>query len=212
MTSKKNLKAFVFIIILVLLSYAVFHSLDDDIMLLLNNLENSPILYSLFNLSLLALDAMLPIPSSILMFLNGKIFGILGGAVLSLAGTSIGNFIAYQIGFKSNQLVNKGAQHKLSEDLMSKLGIWSIMITRAIPVLAEGTMIYAGLQKRKLKPVMKYAVLGYIPVCIAYAILGSRMFQIKGFFIALAATTLFSLLILFIVYFRRRNSSAIGFS
>lgn len=208
---KRKIKALGFIMVLVLLSYILFHSLDGDIMLLLNDLENSPILYSLLNVGLLSLDAILPIPSSILMFLNGKVLGIFGGTILSLAGASLGNFIAYQIGFKSNHFINKGAQHKLSENLMSQFGIWAIMVTRAIPVLAEGMMIYAGLQKRKLKPIMMYSVLGYIPVCVVYAVLGSRMFQIKGFFIALAATTIFSCLILLLLYFRRRNTNDLVF-
>ncbi len=199
----KNLKAIFIILVLVVFSYLIFHQLDEELLLLLAHLENRPILFSILNISLLSLDAILPIPSSILMFLNGKVFGILAGTILSILGATLGNLLAYQIGYHSNKIIYKGEHYKLSQNLLSNWGIGSIMITRAIPVIAECVMMYAGLQKRKLKPIMTYAIIGYIPVCFVYSLLGSLMFETKGFFLALVSTIVFSLVVMYAISLKR---------
>lgn len=201
----RQIKAIVFVIAMILLSYLIFYRIEGDTLLLLNNLESNRLLYSLLNISLLTLDAILPIPSSILMFLNGKVLGILGGTSLSICGASLGSLIAYKIGYKSNDLMNKKDHYNISQNLLNNYGIWTIMVTRAIPVISELIIIYAGIKKYKLRSVLIYATLGYVPVCLVYAVLGSIMFQTKGFFIALFSSTVFSLLTIIFVFLNKKT-------
>ncbi len=199
-----NLKAWAFIITLVILSYVIFNNYEVDIRLILFRLESHKATYSALSTLLLGLDAILPLPSSILMFLNGKVLGLTLGTSLSLFGTSLGSIIAYYIGFYFNRLTGDKKINKFSEQLISNHGIAIIMVTRAIPVISEATMMYAGIQARKIKSILIYIILGNLPVSIVYSILGNYMFETKGFFIALVGSIIFSTITIGIIAKKRK--------
>ncbi len=98
--------------------------------------------------SLLALDVVLPVPSSWVATLSGASFGFWAGLAVNWLGLNLGSALGYSLGRRIGRV---GARRMLGERQLSRLstsferhGTWSIPIFRAVPVLAEASVIVAG--------------------------------------------------------------------
>jgi uncharacterized membrane protein YdjX (TVP38/TMEM64 family) len=128
--------------------------------------------------SLLIADIVLPLPSNIIMTLNGKFFGLIPGAILSFVAYTISAQIAYYLGAKSKGI----AKHLLSEEELSKgkkilrdWGLMAIILSRPIPILAESICIVAGASSIGWKRLTIAAAIGSLPPAVIYAYAGSKM-------------------------------------
>jgi len=137
---------------------------------------------------LLVLDVYLPIPSSIVMTVMGALAGPWAGWGLSCLGLTIGAAVGYATGlligpFAIRVLVGHHQGRILSE-WMSRNGYWVIAACRAVPVLAEGSLIVAGTARMPSGKTMLTATAANALVPIPYVMLGSaasgsdRMFYV----------------------------------
>ncbi len=102
----------------------------------------------------LTLDILLPIPSSVLLTCAGRLFGGWGGAVVGWAGlnlsAAVGIWISRKIGPKVVQRFSSEQDVADFQLLDSKIGWWSLVACRPLPILAEASVIFAGLSQMPL--------------------------------------------------------------
>jgi len=134
----------------------------------LNSYQENPIVFSLISLVILASDVVLPIPSTIVMYLNGYVMGIVGGFLLSLSSLMISSLIGFYIGKR----FSRRDQSPSFSRFFHRYGFASIILTRGIPILAEAISIVGGYTQMSLRKFTLYHIIGYLPVCFIYAYLG----------------------------------------
>ena len=101
--------------------------------------------------SFLTADIFLPIPSSLIATGSGALFGLLPGAALSTVGLCLGHWVGYLLGQRFGQpaLAKLGAPPMagVSDSHTSSLQLLPVLLvlTRAVPVLAEAMTVAAGI-------------------------------------------------------------------
>lgn len=126
--------------------------------------------------ALLTGDVLLPVPSSALMLLNGALFGPLGGALLSLAGSEAAALLGWTIGRRGGRLLDRAvspAARERAAAFVDARGPLAIVVTRPVPVIAEAAAILAGAAGMPLGRLALAAAIGSLPPAVAYAIAGA---------------------------------------
>lgn len=125
---------------------------------------------------LLMLDVVLPVPSSVIMLANGALFGVVGGTLLSLAGSLIGVALAFAIGRQGGRVLASLAtpqEMATAERLFRRWGTAAIILSRPLPIIAETLALFAGASSMDGRRLMVAATAGLIPTCLAYAAAGA---------------------------------------
>jgi uncharacterized membrane protein YdjX (TVP38/TMEM64 family) len=131
--------------------------------------------------ALLAFDVVLPVPSSAVMTGNGALFGALGGAVLSLAGSVSAALLGFAIGRRGGALLDRLVPPvQRSRAALERQGMLAIVLTRPVPVVAETTAILAGAAGLPLARLTAAAALGSIPPAAGYALAGATAESFGG--------------------------------
>lgn len=91
---------------------------------------------------LLAFDIFLPVPSSLVSTAAGALLGFWGGLATSWIGMCAGCALGYALG-GSLPAPERDRMHKA----WTRYGDWALILFRAIPVLAEASVFFAGLSR-----------------------------------------------------------------
>ena len=140
------------------------------------NSEKSLFTYTLLSFCFLAIDTLLPVPSSLLMILNGKILGPFLGALVSFFASLLSSAFGFYLGRSANSYFNKffSAQDQAySNNLFRKFGNLAITISKALPVLSEAISFVSGTTAIPFKIFLLYSATGHFVVAVIYAYLGS---------------------------------------
>ncbi len=135
------------------------------------------------SLALLVSDIVLPVPSSIVMALNGRLFGVAAGAALSVAGTVGAAMFGVALGRRGSGIVARFVgprEHARATALLARWGILAIVVTRPIPLLAESVAIMAGTSNLSAARVAVASALGALPPALIYALAGSANASAAG--------------------------------
>lgn len=165
-------------------------SLESWAATLVNDVRGHRILVATVIALLLAVDVVLPIPSSILSTVAGALLGFLPGTLVSLAGMTIGCVGGYWLG----RTGGRGAARSVVGDrelgrlgaAAGRYGAATIVLTRAVPVLAEAATIVAGMSRMPARRFYVVVVMANAGVSAAYAAVGAFAVQIGSFFLAFA--------------------------
>lgn len=125
---------------------------------------------------LLAGDALLPVPSSIVMVLHGALYGVAAGAALSLAGRVGAAALGFAIGRRGGPALERYAgsdAYGRADHLLQRWGVVGIVVSRPVPLVAETTMVLAGASALSWPVAMVAALLGSLPEVLVYALAGS---------------------------------------
>jgi len=139
-------------------------------------MEEGGFLAGLVSTSLLGLDVFLPVPSSVLMTLNGTLFGVGLGVLVSLVGCLLSGGIALGAGRSSRPLLRRIAaegEMRGARRGLKRWGIAALVFTRPLPVLAEATAIAAAAGGMKTGPFLLGIFLGSLPIALLYAVAGA---------------------------------------
>ena len=127
--------------------------------------------------ALLAADVFLPVPSSIVSTIGGTYLGVVGGTISSTAGMTVGALLGYMSGrVFGNSLVPRlltPESQEQAELLTARRGLWAVAAARPVPVLAEASVIMAGVNRMPLLPFMVIASLSNLGVSLVYATAGA---------------------------------------
>lgn len=138
--------------------------------------EKSIATYTLLSFSFMALDTILPVPSSLLIILNGKILGPFFGTLLSWSSSLLSSLFGFYLGRSANPYFDKffSSQDKaFSNNFFQKFGNLAITISKALPILSEAISFVAGTTAISFKTFLLYSALGHLVVSVIYAYLGS---------------------------------------
>ncbi|HEX8565200.1 MAG TPA: VTT domain-containing protein [Pyrinomonadaceae bacterium] len=180
--------------VLIVFSFFLFEELEPFSIGLLTQFQNNPLHYALLSFIILVSDIFLPVPSSIVMYLNGVFLGFSSGFAVSLISVMAFSAIGYFVG-KYSSIVLKSKSDALSEKILKEYGHFAIIITRGIPVLSESICFVCGYNLYNLKIYLLLNFIGYLPVCLIYAYFGSIAVNQNLFFISLGISLLVSFLL-----------------
>jgi uncharacterized membrane protein YdjX (TVP38/TMEM64 family) len=143
------------------------------------SVAGDPITAGIVVAALLTLDVLLPIPSSVVSATAGALLGVVAGTAASTTGMTLGCVAGYWVGavWLRDGLAHLVSEHELAraERLVDRLGTRALVLFRAIPVLAEATVIAAGVARMRFG---RFALATLIPnfgISAAYATGGDAM-------------------------------------
>jgi uncharacterized membrane protein YdjX (TVP38/TMEM64 family) len=136
---------------------------------------------------LLALDVVLPVPSSIVSTAAGVLLGFWWGAVVVWTGMTVACLLGYALGSRASSLARRfvGAPGlERAEGLVRRYGDWTIVMCRPVPVLAEASVIFAGLVGAPLARFVTLTALSNLGIAAGYAAFGAFSMSVDSFLVA----------------------------
>lgn len=125
---------------------------------------------------LLVADVALPVPSSLVMILHGVLFGVVGGTLLSLAGSLGAALFGFWIGRRGGPLFARLVpedERRRADALLQEWGDLAIVVTRPVPILAETMAILAGASPMGWGRLLLATLAGALPAALLYALTGA---------------------------------------
>jgi uncharacterized membrane protein YdjX (TVP38/TMEM64 family) len=144
--------------------------------------------------SLLATDILMPVPSSLTSTAAGFFLGLAGGTVTSLAGMTVSCVVGYWLGARfgrpvANRLVGEQELARL-EKLSQRFGDRVIVVTRAVPVLAEAAVLFAGISGMPMHQFLVLSTLSNLGISAVYAAVGAFSATVNSFLFAFGGSIL----------------------
>ncbi len=172
---KRLLSVFVLCCFTLLITFVLFGQVEQQIEQLLSSKE-SLLAYAVLSFGFLTLDIFLPVPSSLIMILNGKFLGVWAGTLLSLSSGLMSSAIGFYLGKKVNAYLDKlfaKREKDASNWLFRKFGNLAITVSKALPILSEAISVVAGTTSTKFKVFLFYSFIGHLTVSGVYAFVGN---------------------------------------
>jgi uncharacterized membrane protein YdjX (TVP38/TMEM64 family) len=139
--------------------------------------------------ALLALDVFLPVPSSIVSTGAGVLLGFWMGAAVIWIGMTAGCVIGYVFGAyaatPARRLVGEDGLSRAGK-VMDRYGPWALVICRPIPVLAEASLVFAGLVRSPVGIFLWLTALADLGIALAYAAVGAFSMKAGSFLLTFA--------------------------
>lgn len=137
--------------------------------------------------SLLALDVFLPVPSSLVSTASGVLLGFGGGAAVIWLGMMAGCGVGYAVGWRgawaARRLVGDDGIERAAR-LVSRYGDLTIVLCRPVPVLAEASVVFAGLVGAPLARFVQLTALSNLGIALGYAAFGALSLDLNSFLFA----------------------------
>jgi uncharacterized membrane protein YdjX (TVP38/TMEM64 family) len=126
--------------------------------------------------ALLALDVFLPVPSSIVSTAAGVFLGFGGGTAVVWAGMMAGCLLGYATGSRganaARRFIGSDGIARASA-LVSRYGDLTIVLCRPVPVLAEASVVFAGLVGARYSRFIVLTFASNLGIAAAYAGVGA---------------------------------------
>ncbi|MGY3439661.1 MULTISPECIES: VTT domain-containing protein [unclassified Marinovum] len=126
-------------------------------------------------IALLALDVLLPVPSSVLSLFAGASLGAINGALAIWAGMTLGCGVGALVGRGVLGPVDRWLGHR-PDDTPAPARQWlPLVVLRPVPVLAEASLLLAAARGMPLGRLMAVTALANLPVAAFYGYFGARL-------------------------------------
>lgn len=125
--------------------------------------------------ALLALDLVLPVPSSLVATSAGYLLGPVWGSVATWIGLSLGAAAGYGLGRYAEPLALRivgPAALARARELSARHGLWIVVVCRPVPVLAEATAVLAGINRLEPWAFALQVGASNLGIALAYAWIG----------------------------------------
>ncbi|WP_165831098.1 TVP38/TMEM64 family protein [Sphingomonas pokkalii] len=125
---------------------------------------------------LLALDIVLPVPSSVVATAMGAMLGGWAGTLVNAAGLTAGCLLGLWLGRAGTPAARRilGAQGYADFDRwVARHGVFAVILCRAVPVLAEASIVALGASGGRRWPLIVAAALADIGLGAVYAFAGA---------------------------------------
>jgi uncharacterized membrane protein YdjX (TVP38/TMEM64 family) len=144
--------------------------------------------------SLLAVDVLVPTPSSLISTGAGFVLGFLGGMATSWAGMTVGSLLGYWLGLRfgyplADRLVGSDELKRFKE-MSRRFGDWVIIVSRPVPVLAETSVLFAGMSEMPIARFLLLSALSNLGVSVVYAAVGAFSSTVNSFLLAFGGAIL----------------------
>jgi uncharacterized membrane protein YdjX (TVP38/TMEM64 family) len=125
---------------------------------------------------LLALDIVLPVPSSVVATAMGALLGGAMGALVNAVGLTAGCLLGLILGRAGTPFARRILGERIYDDFVrwvERHGVVALVLCRAVPVLAEASIIGLGTARRQSLPLIVAAMLADICLGLVYAFAGA---------------------------------------
>lgn len=144
--------------------------------------------------SLLAVDVLVPTPSSLVSTGAGFVLGFVGGAATSWAGMTVGSIFGYWLGLRfgyplADRVVGSDELRRFRE-MRKQFGDWVIIASRPVPVLAETSVMFAGISEMPTGRFLLLSALSNLGVSAVYAAVGAFSSTVNSFLLAFGGAIL----------------------
>ena len=142
---------------------------------------------------LLALDVFLPVPSSIVSTAAGVLLGFSLGAAVVWTGMMAACLMGYAVGARVSGAARRfvGTEGlRRAEALALRYGDWTIVMCRPVPVLAEASVIFAGLVRAPFGRFLAITALSNLGIAVGYAAFGAFSMSVNSFLVAFVGALL----------------------
>ena len=144
--------------------------------------------------AVLATDVFVPVPSSLVATGSGMLLGLSLGALATWAGMQAGAMVGYGFGrtlgaVAASRVVGAAELERASKSF-DRWGGLSLVASRAVPMLAETTVIAAGTACMPFAKFVWLTAASNAAVALVYAWVGARALETSGFLAAFAASVL----------------------
>ncbi len=140
--------------------------------------------------ALLALDVLLPVPSSFVATGAGTLLGFWGGTLATFAGMTGGALLGYAVGASAGR---SGLGRALdarelgrADAAARRWGALALVVTRPVPVLAEASVLLAGATRMPRAQFAAAVSLANLGVAAGYAAVGAFAARVDAFVVAFA--------------------------
>ncbi|NMO15064.1 DedA family protein [Pyxidicoccus fallax] len=143
---------------------------------------------------LLAGDVVLPVPSSFVGTAAGGLLGFWGGLVTAWLGMMGGCAVGYVLGARAGtaalrRMTGDAEVARLARS-SERLGPWFLLVFRAVPVLAEASVVFAGTSRMPPRAFFTVCALANLGVSATYAALGATAAEWESFVVLFAGMVL----------------------
>jgi uncharacterized membrane protein YdjX (TVP38/TMEM64 family)/ubiquinone/menaquinone biosynthesis C-methylase UbiE len=203
----------VLVFMAILLPFILFESqIEAWTRQFIDSAAQQPGLVALVLGGLLASDIVLPIPSSLTSTATGLLLGFGRGLLVSLVGMTISCIIGYWVGQRfgrpvASRIVGKDGIERL-EELSQRVGNWAIVIARPVPMLAEASVLFAGMSRMPLYQYLMLSTLSNLGISAVYAAVGALSATVNSFLMAFAGSILVPLIAMLLVRTKPRAQTA----
>ncbi len=139
--------------------------------------------------ALLAFDVVLPVPSSLTSAATGALLGFWQGMAVIWAGMTASCAFGYYLGARGAGFARRfvgDAGLARAEQLAARYGDFGFVICRPVPVLAEASVIFAGLVRAPMGRFMVMVGWSNLGIAAGYAAVGAFSMRADSFLIAFA--------------------------
>lgn len=127
-------------------------------------------------IGVLASDLLLPVPSGPVMTLAGAQLGTLPAVVVTWLGLMLGSTIGFALGrYGGRPLLARFVSDRDLADLDaagSRHGVWVLLVTRPMPILAEASVIVAGMMRTPWWTFLATVAFGNLLCALIFCTLG----------------------------------------
>jgi len=137
--------------------------------------------------ALLALDVILPVPSSIVSTAAGVLLGFWRGAAVVWLGMMGACLFGYALGARASGVARRFVGEEglvRAERLASRYGDWTILVCRPVPVLAEASVIFAGIIRTPFARFAWLTAASNLGIALGYAAFGAFSMRVDSFLLA----------------------------
>ncbi|MFM9380503.1 3-dehydroquinate synthase [Pseudomonas sp. UV AK001] len=180
--------------VLVIASFLLFEQQIQDF---LNHLDlylpTSPtqqLNLALLLIALLALDVVLPVPSSVVALLAVAMLGSVGGYLVILIGLCLGAGLGYALGAGYFRMLSSrlGLHQRKPGQMAYRLSTLSLICLRGVPVLAETSVVAAGMQRYPLRSFLLVTTLANAGLALAYSAIGTFLVEENALLVTILAS------------------------
>lgn len=131
---------------------------------------------ALLTVGVLSTDILLPVPSSLVSTLAGAQLGVAAATGASWLGMTLSAALGFALAHKFGRPI--ALRYCRPDDLAQldrfggRYGAWTIVATRALPVLAEAAVFVVGLSRLSWRQFLPAMMLSNLGIALAYALLG----------------------------------------
>ena len=143
---------------------------------------------------LLAADILLPVPSTLVSTAAGALLGFWSGAVTCWIGMTAGCLLGYLLGSRAargpaSRLVGEKDLERAAS-VVDRYGDWALVVSRPVPVLAEASVIFAGIVRTPFRRFALITALSNLGISLGYAAVGAFSMKLESFLLAFAGAIL----------------------
>lgn len=156
----------------------------------------------------LTVDILLPIPSSVLLVFAGRTFGGLVGAAVGWLGLNLSAAVGFWISRRFGQSIVARFSSRADVDdfalLDAKVGWWSLVACRPLPILAEASVIFAGLSDMRGHRFWPPIIFANGILALLYGMLGDYAARQQWFVTAVVVSMVLPALAIIFLRWRQR--------